>query len=54
VHVQAVARGEDQVIESAKLRKEVFNGPFVGDVNRLPLRFSSDGFNSRVNSFRIA
>jgi len=54
MQMQAIARGEDQMIESAKLRKEVCNGPFVGDVNRLSLRFSSDGFDCLVNSFRIA
>jgi len=39
VQMQAVARGEYQMIESAKLRKERCNGSFVRDVNRLPCAF---------------
>src|SRR5882672_266464 len=50
--MQAVARGEDQMIESAKLGKEGCNGSLVRDINCLPLRFSADGFNSLLNSFR--
>jgi len=40
--MQAIARGEDQMIESAKLGKEGCNGSFVRDINRLALRFSAD------------
>src|ERR1700674_1736098 len=54
VQMQAVARGEYQMIENAKLGKEGCNGSFVRDVNRLALRFSTDGFNGFLNSFRIA
>src|SRR2546429_1563924 len=42
VQMQAVARGEYQMIESAKLGKERCNGSFVRDVDRLALRFSAD------------
>ncbi len=42
VQMQAVARGEYQMIESAKLGKEGCNGSFVRDFNRLALRFSAD------------
>jgi hypothetical protein len=42
VQMQAVARGEYQMIESAKLRKEGCNGSFVRDVNRLALRSAAD------------
>jgi hypothetical protein len=42
MQMQAVARGEYQMIESAKLGKESCNGSFVRDVNCLPLRFSAD------------
>src|SRR5437868_5031085 len=50
--MQAVARGEYQMIESAKLGKEGRNGSFVRDVDCLALRFSTDGFNCLLNSFR--
>src|SRR5260370_24183501 len=52
VQMQAVARGEYQMIESAKLGKEGCNGSFVRDVNRFALRFSADRFNRFLNSFR--
>ena len=42
VQMQAVARGEYQMIESAELGKEGCDGSFVRDVNRLPLRLSAD------------
>jgi len=52
--MQAIAGGEYQMIESAKLRKEGCNGSFVRDVNCLSLCFSTDTFNGLLNSFRIA
>src|SRR5438270_681834 len=52
VQMQAVARGEHQMIESTKLGKEGCNGSFVRDVYCLPLRFSTNGFNCLLNSFR--
>jgi hypothetical protein len=36
----AIAGGEYQVIETAKLRKEGCKGSFVRDVDRLPLCFA--------------
>src|SRR5258708_2274443 len=53
VQMQAVARRKYQMIESAKLGKEGCNGSLVRDVKRLPLRFSANGFNCLLNSFRI-
>jgi hypothetical protein len=50
----AIAGGEYQVIETAKLRKEGCNGSFVRDVDRLPLCFATDTLNGLLNSFRIA
>src|SRR5207253_696198 len=52
VQMQAVARGKYQMIESANLGKEGCNGSFVRDINCLPLRFSTNGFNCLLNSFR--
>src|ERR1700686_3608281 len=52
VQMQAVARGEYQMIESTELGKEGCNGSFVRDINCLPLRFSANGFNCLLNSFR--
>src|SRR5580692_11241496 len=54
VQTQAVARAEDQMIEFAELGKESCNGPFVRDINCLPLRCSTEGFNCFLNSFRTA
>src|SRR6202795_1328684 len=54
VQVQVIARGEYQMIESAKLGKEGCNGSFVRDVNGLALRFSTNGFKCLLNSFRTA
>jgi hypothetical protein len=51
VQMQAIARGEYQMIESAKLQKEGGNGSFVPDVNCLPLCVSTDGCNCSLNSF---
>src|SRR3981081_2004484 len=52
VQMQAVARCEYQMIESAKLGKERCNSSFVRDVNRLPQRFFTNGFNCLLNSLR--
>jgi hypothetical protein len=52
--MQAIAGGENQMIESAKLRKEGCNGSFVGNVNYLSLRFSAYGFNGSLNSLMVA
>src|SRR5258705_2689943 len=52
--MQAIAGGEYQMIETAKLRKEGCNGSFVRDVDRLPLCFATDTLNGLLNSFRIA
>src|ERR1700691_558030 len=54
VQMQAIARGEYQMIESAMLRKEGCNSSFVRDVNCLPLCVSTDGCNCFLNSFRTA
>src|SRR4030088_2968193 len=52
VQMQAVARGEYQMIESTELGKEGCNGSFVRDINCLPLRFSTNGCKCLLNSFR--
>jgi hypothetical protein len=52
--MQAIAGGEYQVIETAKLRKEGCDGTFVRDVDGLPLCFATDTLNGLLNSFRIA
>jgi hypothetical protein len=54
VQMEAIAGGEYQVIERAKLCEQSFDGPFVRDVNRLPLCLSADGFDGFLNSFRVA
>jgi hypothetical protein len=54
VQIQAIAGGEYQMIESAKLRKEGCNGSFVRNVNHLPLCFSAYGFNGSLNSLMVA
>jgi hypothetical protein len=52
--MQAIAGGEYQMIESAKLCKEGRDRSFVRDVNRLPLCLTTDTINRLLNSFRIA
>src|SRR3989442_14888318 len=52
VQMQAVARGEYQMIESAKLGKEGCNGSVFRNINRLPRGFPPDGFNCLLNPFR--
>src|SRR6202049_2924121 len=54
VQIEAIAGSECQVIERAKLCEQSFDGPFVRDVNRLPLCFATDTLNGLLNSFRIA
>jgi hypothetical protein len=52
--MEAIASGENQVVESAELRKESFDGLFVREIKRVPLRVSAQRFNGFLNSFRIA
>jgi hypothetical protein len=54
LQMQAIASGENQVIESAELRKESFNGLFVREVKRVSLRVSAQRFSGFPNSFRVA
>jgi hypothetical protein len=52
--MEAIASGENQVVESTELRKESFDGLFVREVKRVPLRVSAQRFNGFLNSFRVA
>jgi hypothetical protein len=52
--MQAIAGGEYQMIETAKLRKEGCNRSLIRDVDRLPLCFATDRPNGLLNPFRIA
>jgi hypothetical protein len=54
VQMEAIASGENQVVESTELRKESFDGLFVREVKRVPLRVSAQRFNGFLNSFRVA
>jgi hypothetical protein len=42
------------MIECTELGEEGFDGPFVRDVNCVPLRSSTNRFNRFLNSFRTA
>jgi hypothetical protein len=42
------------MIKGAKVREKAFHSLFVGDVNRLALRISSDGLDRFLNSFCFA
>jgi hypothetical protein len=52
--METIAGGENQVIESTEIRKKTFDGLFVQEVNRVPLRASTQQFNSFLNPFRVA
>ncbi len=54
VQMEAIASGEYQVIESAKLRKKGLDGLFVREVKGVSLRVSAKRFNRFLNSFRVA
>jgi hypothetical protein len=54
MQMEAIASGEYQVIESAKLRKKGLDGLFVREVKDLPLRVSAQRFNRFLNSFGVA
>jgi hypothetical protein len=52
--MEAIASGEYQVIESAKLRKKGLDGLFVREVKGVSLRVFAKRFNRFLNSFRVA
>ena len=54
LQMEAIASGENQVIESAELRKESFDGLFVREIKRVPLRVSAQRFSGFLNAFRVA
>jgi hypothetical protein len=54
VQIETIASREYKVVESANLRKESFDGLFVREIKRVPLRVSVERVNGLLNSLGIA